>query len=112
MRCFVQAAFVYGLVVVLLAGWLAGCKDDDRGGAGPVVRTHPGYGEAASLAARVQAGTLPPVEERLPGNPLVVTPVERLRYRRCASAIVSISRCCDARWATRTSFGGIRSGGA
>lgn len=36
------------------------------------------YSEAPSLAAQVAAGELPPVEERLPVNPLVVEPVERV----------------------------------
>ena len=36
------------------------------------------YGEAPELAALVASGTLPPVEERLPRNPLVVTPAERI----------------------------------
>jgi len=38
-------------------------------------------GEAPMLAERVENGTLPPLEERLPENPLVVKPVERVgRY--------------------------------
>lgn len=36
------------------------------------------YHEAPELAARVAAGELPPVAERLPENPLVVEPVERI----------------------------------
>ena len=36
------------------------------------------YQEAPMLAARVAAGELPPVEERLPDDPLVITPVERI----------------------------------
>ena len=36
------------------------------------------YGEAPMLAALVEAGELPPVEERLPAEPLVITPVERI----------------------------------
>lgn len=36
------------------------------------------YNEAPELAARVAAGTLPPVEERLPKNPEVITPVEQV----------------------------------
>jgi peptide/nickel transport system substrate-binding protein len=36
------------------------------------------YGEAPQLAQRVAAGELPPVEERLPTNPLVVPVVERI----------------------------------
>jgi peptide/nickel transport system substrate-binding protein len=35
-----------------------------------------GYGEAPMLAALVEAGELPPVEERLPVNPAVVEPIE------------------------------------
>ncbi len=35
------------------------------------------YKEAPSLAERVKAGSLPPVEQRLPKNPLVVPTVER-----------------------------------
>lgn len=34
------------------------------------------YQEAPMLAERVQAGTLPPVEERVPAEPEVVTPIE------------------------------------
>ncbi len=36
------------------------------------------YSEAPQLAARVAAGQLPPVSERLPQNPLVVEPHERI----------------------------------
>src|SRR5690606_12472874 len=35
-----------------------------------------GYGEAPMLAALVESGELPPVEERLPANPAVVEPIE------------------------------------
>lgn len=35
-----------------------------------------GYNEAPMLAERVAAGELPPVEERLPANPVVITPNE------------------------------------
>ncbi len=39
------------------------------------------YQEAPSLAARVAAGDLPPVAERLPENPLVIVPVDEVgRY--------------------------------
>lgn len=34
------------------------------------------YSQAPDLAAAVEAGTLPPLEERLPENPMVVTPLE------------------------------------
>jgi peptide/nickel transport system substrate-binding protein len=33
--------------------------------------------ESALLQAQVDAGTLPPVAERLPTNPLVITPFEK-----------------------------------
>ena len=36
------------------------------------------YQEAPMLAARVASGDLPPVEERLPDDPLVITPVESI----------------------------------
>ncbi len=36
------------------------------------------YSEAPQLAERVKTGELPPVEERLPQNPLVVEPVEQI----------------------------------
>ncbi len=36
------------------------------------------YNEAPALAEQVAAGTLPPVEERLPANPEVVTPIESI----------------------------------
>ena len=35
-----------------------------------------GFEESPALKALVDAGTLPPVEERLPANPLVLTPLE------------------------------------
>ena len=36
------------------------------------------YGEAPMLAALVESGELPPVEERLPSEPQVITPYERI----------------------------------
>lgn len=39
------------------------------------------YQESPMLRDRVERGELPPVEERLPDNPLVVTPIESVgRY--------------------------------
>ena len=40
------------------------------------------YQEAPELAALVEAGQLPPVEERLPAEPLVVKPVDSMVIRR------------------------------
>src|SRR5262245_51017846 len=50
------------------AGWLL---------AGPVAWAQAKYKEAPLLAEQVKAGKLPPVEARLPQNPLVVPVVER-----------------------------------
>lgn len=36
------------------------------------------YNEAPMLKAQVASGALPPVEERLPKNPMVITPVEKI----------------------------------
>ncbi|TDE03094.1 ABC transporter substrate-binding protein [Jiangella asiatica] len=64
----------------LAAAWLTGCDlstdpagSDDRGGTDA-----PGGKEAPDLAQRVEAGELPPLEERLPDNPLVIEPTSEL----------------------------------
>ena len=36
------------------------------------------FGEAPMLASQVESGDLPPVEERLPSDPLMITPYERI----------------------------------
>ena len=36
------------------------------------------YNEAPDLAELVEAGKLPPVEERLPENPMVLEPIEKI----------------------------------
>ena len=41
-------------------------------------RQLPAYNEAPALAAMVADGSLPPVEERLPDEPLVIQPLERI----------------------------------
>jgi len=43
-----------------------------------VALAQPAYSEAPALAERAASGELPPVAERLPQNPLVVEPVERV----------------------------------
>jgi peptide/nickel transport system substrate-binding protein len=87
--------FVLIGVTVLLLLWAAGCAapaaplpDTAASDATGVVEetTQPTdasassgpYGEAPDLAARVAAGELPPVDERLPVTPLVVPVVERI----------------------------------
>ncbi|NDJ75577.1 MAG: ABC transporter substrate-binding protein [Chloroflexi bacterium] len=54
---------VLAMVVVMLGAFSASAQDG-------------GYNEAPMLQEMVEAGDLPPVEERLPANPLVVEPVE------------------------------------
>ena len=44
--------------------------------AGPLSSQEPTYSEAPELRALVEQGVLPPVEDRLPEEPLVVTPYE------------------------------------
>ncbi|WP_114559271.1 ABC transporter substrate-binding protein [Desertihabitans aurantiacus] len=65
------------------------------GGAGPKGK------EAPSLAARVEAGELPPVEERLPANPMVVQPLNQIgRYGGTwRSAMITQE---DATWLTQS----------
>lgn len=69
-------------VLALTAGLalvVAGCSDDGESPAAeeqdePVAAE----GEAPMLAERVAAGDLPPLEERLPAEPMIVEPVERI----------------------------------
>ena len=78
--------------IVLLMATLLACggmlsatgSSEPAGTAGParapMTRADRGtmYGEAPDLAARVRQGELPPVEERLPANPLVIDVVEQI----------------------------------
>lgn len=53
------------------------------------------YNEAPMLAELVKAGKLPPVEERLPKNPMVIEPLEKVgkyggTWHRCDASIGSI----------------------
>jgi len=60
------------------------------------------FGEAPVLAARVQAGELPPVSDRLPKNPLVVRPLREIgRYGGdIRSALTSdLNSYYSVRWA-------------
>jgi peptide/nickel transport system substrate-binding protein len=59
------------------------------------------FGEAPELAEQVAAGTLPPAVERLPENPLVVTPLEGIgTYGGTWNAVLTGSG--DSSWLTRT----------
>ena len=62
------------------ARWLAFAGGTEEGSSGEAMaaeRTGK-YGEAPMLAALVAAGELPPVDERLPVNPSVRTPLEEV----------------------------------
>lgn len=57
-----------------LVAWAGGEGEEGAAAATPAAAMESGaFGEAPALAAMVAAGELPPVEERLPDNPLVVT---------------------------------------
>ncbi|SEE85603.1 ABC transporter substrate-binding protein [Ruania alba] len=57
---------------------VSGCDLLDEGGDGGNGTSAEKGAEAPDLAARVEAGDLPPVEERLPSAPSVVEPVDRV----------------------------------
>ena len=50
----------------------------------------PRHTEAPILAERVEAGKLPPVKERLPEEPLVITPVERVGKYGGTARVVTV----------------------
>ncbi|TDE11220.1 ABC transporter substrate-binding protein [Jiangella asiatica] len=64
-----------GLVALPACSWL---DTDPAGDSGPTDAAGTDLMEAPELAARVEAGELPPLSERLPGNPAVVEPVDRV----------------------------------
>lgn len=66
------------LAPLLALAALAACNAPPLDGARPDPAGGIEAREAPMLKALVDAGTLPPVEERLPSEPLVVTPAERL----------------------------------
>ncbi len=61
------------------------------------------YKEAPSLAAKVAAGTLPPLSERLPKSPVVVTPREKVgKYGGTLRTVLRGGE--DRVWLIRTAF--------
>ena len=69
------------IATVLLGGSLlafAGGTDEGSSGEAMAVERTGEYGEAPLLAALVAAGELPPVDERLPVNPSVRTPIDEV----------------------------------
>lgn len=63
-----------GLVLALSLVWASG-QDEEQA---PAAQQPAAEGEAPMLAELVDAGELPPVEERLPVNPVVVTPEDEI----------------------------------
>lgn len=88
--------------LLILAGGtvLAACTDDKDGGTGNSdVPTD--AKEAPALAKLVKDGTLPPLEERLPAEPIVVEPVSELgRYG--GTWQTAITGVTDTAWLQRT----------
>jgi peptide/nickel transport system substrate-binding protein len=85
---------------VELAG-VPATTSQEGGQAAAAVQPGSKYKEAPQLAARVQSGDLPPVDERIPLDPVVVTPVERIgNYGGTwRSGLLGVS---DRPWISRT----------
>jgi peptide/nickel transport system substrate-binding protein len=84
-RTFLQLGAAAGTATILAAcGQAAPAPSEPTGStaapaaapAQPAVSGSGGYQEAPMLSEMVNAGTLPPVDQRLPKNPIVVTPLE------------------------------------
>ena len=72
-----QLAVVTVFVMVAAAAFAGGSSDSSATTATTATAVTTGqYGEAPMLAQMVAAGTLPPVDERLPDEPIVVEPFE------------------------------------
>ena len=74
-----RRGWMLAIAVLLLAApttvFAAGAEEDAEP---DMVGAMDGQNQAPELAAMVENGELPPLEERLPSNPLVVDPVERV----------------------------------
>ena len=64
--------------LALGTAWAAGTEESAAGETTAMAAMSGAYNEAPMLAARVAAGELPPVEERLPPEPVVITPLEEV----------------------------------
>ncbi|WP_115850475.1 ABC transporter substrate-binding protein [Thermasporomyces composti] len=101
-----RRGFMWG-GAVLATYSLSGCRflstdPDNRSRRDDAQRTPDRKGkEAPSLARLVEAGELPPVEERLPKEPLVVEPVERIGTYG-GTWRTAILGPADAAWIERT----------
>ena len=64
--------------LALGTAWAAGTEESAAGETTAMAAMSGAYNEAPMLAARVATGELPPVEERLPPEPVVITPLEEV----------------------------------
>jgi peptide/nickel transport system substrate-binding protein len=65
----IRGVGLHGVIAVLIAATIAVCW--------PMAQSASAFNEPPMLKARVDKGDFPPVDERLPQEPVVVTPVER-----------------------------------
>ena len=80
-RLFAITASAVMTLALGTAVWAGGTEDADEGTETVVAAGSGQYNEAPMLAARVAAGELPPVDERLPVEPKVIVPFEMVgRY--------------------------------
>ena len=78
----IRMTFVVALVMVLTATglWATGADEEPAAAADRETVFDPATGnESPMLAALVESGDLPPVDERLPNEPFVMEPVEQDR---------------------------------
>lgn len=75
-RTVLQAGAGAALTAPLLAGCSALSVEPDKGSSSGPVPSAGGAREAPSLADKVKAGTLPPLAQRLPENPMVIQPIQ------------------------------------
>ncbi len=76
MRRATSAIIISVIIISSVAGglfWLAMNPPSENGGPGESV-----YNEAPMLNVLVENGTLPPVEERVPTNPMLIQPVDEV----------------------------------
>ena len=76
MRRATSAIIISVIIISSVAGgliWLGMNPPSENGGPEDIV-----YGEAPMLQVLVENGTLPPVEERLPINPMLIQPVDEV----------------------------------
>ena len=86
MSKFLQLTLMMGVALALLAACGQAAAPEPEAGdsapAAPAAAAAPesagGFNEAPMLAAMVAAGTLPPVDERLPAEPLVIEPYNEI----------------------------------